>query len=163
MSDSLKSQEIINQIGGAFPGGFDFYDLGKVLQDKELSPEDVESIPGNCSGVAFSIYPMDEAQVETLTLRTLLLMIFDEDLDAEVYKEIGNVIASRFAGGLSRLVSAEVMITPPLMLKSAAVLRLTRMKKQTLSRRRYFHSHQGKLIPIDVLILRVEGEAKGNA
>jgi hypothetical protein len=162
MSDSTKIQEVSQKIGGMFPGGFDFYELGRVVpaQDPAVGIEDLHD---GKMGVAFSVYPMDEATSEIAGLRTLMLAIFEEGLEHEIYAEIGNVIASRFAGGLSKLISEEVMITPPLTLKPAAVQRLIHMKRQTLTHKRYLHSYQNKLIPIDVLVLRVEEKNQGNA
>ena len=163
MNNTLGVHGFENQINTAFPGGFAFYDQGKVVLDKTSTPEGIEELPNDGIGVAFSVYPMNESKSDSTHLQTLLLTVFEQGLDASVYAEIGNIIASRFAGSLSKLISEEVMITPPLSLKPPAVQRLIRMKRQTLSRRRYFHNHNNKLIPIDVLVLRVNRGAKGNA
>ena len=166
MDDSLKletSDALRAQVNQAMPGDFDFYNLGKVTPSPLESVESIEDFAENCVGVAFSIYPMKDAEGSTAALRTLMLAVFEDGLDPDVYSEVGNIIASRFAGGLSRMLSEDIMITPPLLLKPAAVQRLTRLKRQTLSHRRYFHSFDSKLIPIDVLVLRVEGEKKGHA
>ncbi len=162
MSDSKRIEELAGKIGGVFPGGFDFYDLGRVVPGQEPG-DSVEDMQDDRMGVAFSVYPMDEKEPGAEGLRTLLLAVFEEGLELEIYTEIGNVIASRFAGGLSKLLSEEVMITPPLTLKPAAVQRLIQMKRQTITRKRYIHSFQNKVIPIDIMVLHVEGKAKGHA
>jgi hypothetical protein len=160
MEESRYSNLAEAQILQSLPQSFDFYGMGKVeAQETEVS---TEAEPGEGKvGVAFSVFPMLDA--EDPKFRTLLLTVFDDGMETEMYSEIGNIIASRFATGVSKALSEDITITPPLLLKTPAVQRLTRMKKQTLTVKRYVHAHEQKLIPIEVYVLKVEGDQAAHA
>jgi len=143
----------------ALPTGFNFYHLGKV----ELTGDSEIEIPDTSIGVAFSIYPNEDTTPPEKTFRTLILTVFDSGLVTDIYMEIGNIIASRFANHLGHASLQDVLITPPLVLKAQAVQRLLQVKKQMISKKRYQHIYDGKLIPINVYVMRVEEEEKGHA
>lgn len=139
MMPELRSDP--QRIESALPSGFDFYDYGSVYAEAKNIPQaGPESAEGKI-GVAFSTQG-DQ--------RAVLVVMFDEGLDASMYTEIGNVIASRFADGLAR-VGSDVFLSPPQALGAAEIHRRLSGAQPSLARQ-YYHSHSGTIVPIEVFV-----------
>jgi len=156
----MNWEQLWNEMDQNLPDQFVFYDLGTVERVGSKS-EVVEEIQKDQVGVAFSIFSSED--LSPVGVRSLLLLTFDEGLETDVYMEVGNILASRVAGQIHRRVGESILITPPLLLKNPAVQRLVQMKKHVLTDCNYQHAHNGKLIPLRVTMMKVEGDNTGNA
>jgi hypothetical protein len=148
-----------NEMDQNLPDQFNFYDLGTVERGENRGEAD--EIQPDQIGVAFSIYSSEE--LSPIGVRSLMLLTFDEGLQADIYMEIGNILASRIAGQIHRKVGESILITPPLLLKNPAVQRLVQMKSHVLTDCTYRHVHDGKSIPLRVTVMKVEGDSAGHA
>ena len=157
----MNWEQLWNDMNSNLPEQFNFYDLGTVQRTDKNTDLIDKKILSNQIGVAFSIYSSED--LSPVGVRSLLLLTFDEDLESDMYMEIGNILASRVAGQIHRRVGESILITPPLLLKNPSVQRLVQMKKHVLTDCTYQHIHNGKQIPLRVTMMKVEGEAVGHA
>jgi hypothetical protein len=131
--------------------GFDFYHLGQVLPEAPGgAPEDLADL----RAMAFTL------QGES---RGVFAVAFDRALDASTYTELGNVLASRFADGLSRARGHAVLISPPRELEGSRLAALAALSRGPVIRRAYLHVHNGVAVRVEALILPVPSEGTANA
>jgi hypothetical protein len=126
----------IQKIAQLLPESFGFYDLGLVqaqnINDKPVVPLDLEK----SRGVAFRVYHLDEGP------SALLIFVFEDGLDPSMYTEMGNTLASKLCKNLSEQEKLEMMISPPIQLKSAPLKRLIGLGSRFGGARRgYTHSY----------------------
>lgn len=141
----------LDQMSNALPEGFDFYHLGKV-EAQTAEPEDFPAFEDTiCMGYGFQG-----------DVNGILIAIFDRGLDVSAYTEMGNVMASQFATRLSQKSGLDVMITPPRQLQDNTLGHLSRSASSTLART-YHHLHEGKIIPVQVLVLPLGDQGGGRA
>jgi hypothetical protein len=143
----------LTEISDLLPENFGFYGLGSVdLQNKVESSETLPLDFDLLRGVVFRVYHLDDAP------SALLLFIFGADLDESMYTEMGNVLASRLCQGLTETQKSEMMISPPIMLKSNQLKRLAGPEgKFSGPGRLYLHSYSEngikKSIPVETWTL----------
>jgi hypothetical protein len=123
----------------ALPEQFEFYHLGEVKQTMTDQIVDLD----RKHIVAFRFYGDTQG---------VLLILFNEGLDASLYTEMGNIIASRSAQGLGEKDGIGVMITPPSTLKKTVAERLIANSDYCIQRS-YHHKLNGEIIPIDVFVV----------
>jgi hypothetical protein len=136
----------------ALPEQFEFYHLGEVKQ--AMTDQIIEL--DNKHIVAFRFYGDTQG---------VMLILFNEGLDASMYTEMGNIIASRSAQGLEEKDGLGIMITPPSTLKRSVAERLIENSDYCIQRS-YHHKLNGEIVPIDVFIVphkSVGSEGAGNA
>ena len=143
----MKDQNYTDRISSLLPDSFEFYDFGRVENQGELSREKNE-IHNEVVGVAFSIFPDGIGLEGDFGGRKILICTFDSGLDASMYIEVGNILASRFATRLGEAASEGMMITPPQFLQAAAVRRMISLEEKVVLRTRYVHTYNQTLIPI---------------
>jgi hypothetical protein len=103
----------LSEISNLLPENFGFYGLGTVELQKTV--EASETLPLDFDllrGVGFRVYHLDDAP------SALLLFVFGADLDESMYTEMGNVLASKLCQNLTEQQKSEMMISPPIHLKS---------------------------------------------
>lgn len=141
----------LEQLSQALPEEFEFYHLGKVLaQTAEL--HDFPNLEDTLAmGYAFNG-----------DTNGILIAIFDRGLDSSTYSEMGNILASQFATRLSKNNELDVMIGPPKELSENTLGHLSRSASSTLART-YHHLYNGKIIPVQVLVLPLGEQGGGRA
>ena len=137
-----------------FPDSFAFYHLGRV--ERSEVPTWELSLAGKV-GFAFRI------QGE---LQGLFLVFFDESLDASLYSEIGNTLASRIATTLSKNGSI-VLISPPRRIGLESAKQLIKYSYNAWTQKvgshhycQYFHSHLGVRNTIETYLLTHSQESQ---
>jgi hypothetical protein len=135
------------------PDKFEFYHLGEVQASSDPISREVRIAESftDCIGAAFLI--RDRATSDTLAW---LVLVFDQGLDAATYTELGNVIASRFAGNLARdlqLIEG-ALPSPPRTLNAPQLSRLFSMNSSREQEARVYHpARQGTLVPVRAYVL----------
>jgi hypothetical protein len=140
------------------PESFDFYHLGRVerAEPESDSSFDLEkTLQEESSAWGYRVHGDAPA---------LVVLLFDRVHDSSVYMELGNILASRIATGLSAgRVGVGVMISPPQALSVSQIRKLTLNRQEPLHRR-YFHRFGAdRTVAVDALILPVPSEGTGNA
>src|SRR5690606_23584345 len=126
----------------------------------ELDSRDAAAIDfADSAGAAFLI--QDRATEDPIAW---LVLVHDLGLDSATYTEMGNVIASRFAGTVARerSLAKGAWVSPPRALDSNALSRLlARRPTGGHEARHYSHLHRGHVIPIRAFVLpaSMEGAA----
>jgi len=69
----------------------------------------------------------------------ILIFLFDANEDESMYTEMGNILASKLCQSLSDQEKSEMMISPPIQLQSAQLVRLA--SQHTGIRRIYKHAY----------------------
>jgi hypothetical protein len=143
----------LSAISNLLPEHFDFYSLGTVdLQSKVEASETLPLDFDLLRGVGFRVYHLDDAP------SALLLFVFGADLDESMYAEMGNILASRLCQSLTKEQKSEMMISPPIALKSPQLKRLAGPDgKFAGAGRLYLHSYISngieKSIPVETWTL----------
>ncbi len=129
----------------ALPQGFDFYHLGRIelLADERAAALETRELEGRFA-VAFAI----EGEA-----RGALLLLVDEGLDASVYSEAGNIIASRLVSSLSQSRGLELTVSPPQRLSGAQLAQLLRLAGGRAAVRDYVHRHGAQAILMTAVLL----------
>ena len=129
-----------------FPESFEFYHLGPV--EKQAHPEFKENFQSldlvNRVGFAYEVVGETHAWI---------IVLFDSDLDASVYSEMGNVIASRFADGMSQLDGKRVSISAPRELRPTLLASLGQVLASGLDKATYLHQSTQGWIEVDAWVL----------
>jgi hypothetical protein len=137
------------QLGQYLPNQFDFYHLGEVErceQGDELFLDDLSSVAYKING----------------DVNGLMITLVPQGLDLSVYSELGNILASRLATALTEKLGLDVMISSPSLLKVEELQRLLERNYQRITST-YQHRYQGTSVRVEVLILIVPEERRGNA
>ncbi len=136
------------QVMNALPQQFDFYHLGKIqLQGTEIFIENTQSIGFQFIG----------------DLSAWMIVFFQSTLDASMYAEVGNLLASQVATQLYFKNGLEVMISPPQSFTQAQVQSLCHSSVSEIRRQTYCHFYQNSVIPIETWVISVARELKGHA
>jgi hypothetical protein len=143
----------LSEISDLLPESFGFYGLGTVELQKKVGT--TETLPLDFDllrGVGFRVYHLDDAP------SALLLFVFGADLDESMYTEMGNVLASKLCQNLTEQQKSEMMISPPILLKSQQLRRLAGPEgKFAGAGRLYLHSYSSngieKSIPVETWTL----------
>jgi hypothetical protein len=127
----------------AFPAEFPFYREGAVRAERGPAEH------------GWAIPPGSQAAAITLQgdLRGVFLLIFESELDASMYAEMANVLASRFVTDLAAREQIDVVISPPRQLSFDQLFSLI-VSDENLVRKSYAHLHAGREIPVEAVILR---------
>jgi hypothetical protein len=141
--------QVVSELSTALPREFDFYHLGQVSIHEEIIPTDFSEM----KAVGFSFQG---------DLRGLMVLLFDEGLDASAYTEMGNVLAARIATQLSKERGLEIMISPPSAMPRERLEQLIDAG-HVIIQRTYMHRHSGLAIPIQALLLPATQQEAGNA
>ncbi|MEK6706654.1 MAG: hypothetical protein AABZ06_12790 [Bdellovibrionota bacterium] len=129
----------------ALPTEFEFYHLGNV----KLSPGEpvefanLESLVDDYFAIAFSFLG---------DLRSVLVILFDRDLDVSTYTEMGNVLASQIAVHLNKEEGLDVMISPPHVLNPTQLRKLLAYGAPII-RKKYLHSHGNRIVTVQTLLI----------
>jgi hypothetical protein len=143
----------LSEISNLLPEHFGFFGLGTVeLQSKVEASQTLPLDFDLLRGVGFRVYHLDDAP------SALLLFIFGADLDESMYTEMGNVLASQLCKSLTEQQKQEMMISPPITLKSQQLRRLAGPEgKFQGPGRLYLHSYHSngieKSIPVETWTL----------
>jgi hypothetical protein len=151
------TRKILNE---ALPGGFPFYNLGEVTTDPAAAPvlQELQQPGALDHFVAIGFRLITDSN-------TWIVTLFDQQLDRDVYSELGNILASQFATRLQDLEALNagdepLLISPPMKL-SLSLLTQWIEKQPSLITRTYWHQLNGQAIAIHVLVL--SGEQGGTA
>lgn len=134
------------------PERFEFFHLGTVTAAADAADGLAE--PADARGAAFRV-----SDAESERELAWVVLVFDEGLDEDVYVELGNVIASRFAGALARArgLPHGASLSPPRALDGERLRRLLRAYAPQLSAgpetRLYHHRRPDRVIPVRAWIL----------
>ena len=139
----------------ALPTAFDFYHLGRIELEDESSPETHEIDAGFASDHFGIGYRLEGER------RGGIVLCVAKGLDASVYSEAGNIIASRFASALAKHDQREVTVSPPLLLSSMRLKALLASGSGAV--KTYIHRQGGQNTALRVLLLLDFSEATGNA
>lgn len=135
------------------PESFPFYSFGQVTRrEPAQSAKPLAEILAGKSGVSFRL--LGEPAV-------LLVVLFDSELDASMYTEMGNILASKLCQSLSEQGEGDLMITPPLTLGAQQLARLLRANYPYIHRS-YEHLNQDTQVLIETLILPVFANGEEN-
>ena len=133
------------ELDQALPKDFAFYEMGEILAQAEtpqgtLAPEALS----DCAAVSIR-FDGD--------ISGTLILLFDRGLDLDVYSEVANVLASRFATSLAS--ELDVMITPPSVLSETQIQRLPQLAAvPTAIARAYRHVlSDGRSLPLQFLVI----------
>jgi hypothetical protein len=127
----------------ALPDEFPFYHLGRVQKHVDLD-QMIETRPDSC-------YLVFDFVGEN---RALMILAFDRGLDASIYEEIGNTIASQIADGLAEEEKRLVMPSPPRILEHEQIKKIIQSHQaKDFLRRQYFHLWKSLVINVEMLIL----------
>jgi hypothetical protein len=134
------------------PEAFDFYHLGTVAA--AAGSRAVDAALTDARGAAFRV-----SDAETERELAWVVLAFDEGLDEDTYVEMGNVIASRFAGSLARArgLPRGAALSPPRALDAERLQRLLLAYAPRLpagpEARLYYHRRQERVIPVRAYVL----------
>jgi hypothetical protein len=122
---------------------FDFYDQGRVqpAEARSRNPESKDFSVGR------KLIAVDLFEIDGMS-RAVMILAYDQDLDASIYSEIANILASRLAG---QVFDRESFVTPP---KEIPVQSYERLKKMgfPFNHFEYHHIHQNHLNKLDSLV-----------
>jgi hypothetical protein len=140
------------------PERFEFFHLGTVSAAPEPAREAETAEFVDARGAAFRVSDA-ETEVELAWVVLAFDEGLDEGLDEDTYVEMGNVIASRFAGALARArgLARGASLSPPLPLDAERLARLLRAYAPHLPRgpeaRLYHHRRHDRVIPVRAYVL----------
>lgn len=143
----MNSKENLSHLVNALPNRFDFYHLGEV----SLQPTDSD-LP-NSQAVAFHL---------TGDLQAIMIVLFDKNLDISTYSELGNILASKVATYFNHSTGLDLQISSPQLLTDVQTEHLVQ-NNQTIVRRTYTHIYDGKVIPLETLLLSAPVGGIGHA
>jgi hypothetical protein len=145
----------LSTISQSLPETFPFYGLGTVSRvERGSSASPLSVLIEGKAAVSFRLLG-DPA--------VLLIVLFDETLDASMYSELGNILASKLCQGLSEEGEGDLMVTPPLQLNSQQLSRLSRLslsQLQLCENVAYQHVYGDKTVAIETLILPITAEGQ---
>jgi hypothetical protein len=143
--------DTLTHLSDSLPEHFDFYSFGKVLRSRQdESPAVLASLTEGKSAFSFKLLGDPAA---------LLIVLFDSHLDASMYSELGNILASKLCQTLSEQGEGDLMITPPLALRPEQLARLSKLGIPYIHRS-YEHVDQGQSVLIETLILPMTAEGQ---
>lgn len=146
MKETLTDQKLIQ----ALPLSFDFYEMGQI-QSLLTEPEE---LPLDATGIAYRF---------SGDCTAWLILLFESSLDASLYSEVGNVLASQTANSLAKSEGLGVMTSPPIFLNETQVSSIRRRIQGRIVQKTYGHFSKGGVIPIHLLLFSNLSEETGNA
>lgn len=126
----------------ALPVSFDFYGQGVVSLDTTVS---LNLSLDHQQGVGYQFLGSSARSV---------VILLDEDFDLSVASELGNVLAAKIAGNLSRLEGWDVGVSPPQIWTETQIRsRLSHLfKNDRTVLSRYHFRFKENLIPVQVIL-----------
>ncbi len=145
-------EALVQAFETSFNHNFDFYNKGKIHPSAEKLKQPTVLEFTDKIGIGFRIIDSDKG------VHSFLLFVFDQGLELEMYLEMGNIFASRLA---SNSKSDQILFpTAPQIYREKQI-------KAVLSsfstRKRMFHSYQGKMIAVDLLLCKNDPIPEGHA
>jgi hypothetical protein len=130
----------------SLPENFSFYHLGVIALRDTASDPAARTIPDpNDDRAALAYHLRGDIQAT-------VVLLLEPDLDVSMYSEAGNIIASKLATILAEKHGVDVVISPPTRLERAQ-LNLLASTTQEVAEKSYVHSHAGKEVLLDALLL----------
>ncbi len=147
--------ELRTRLNQALPENIPFYHLGVVSRsgtiegtsDHPMAWADLDAEGRHA--FAFTLYAGE--------MPGTLVLLFDQGLDASIYSEIGNVMASRLADALG------AMPSPPRSLSPKGAERLLRAARGTAVWFEYSHHVDGEKVALELAYITTQGSAQGVA
>lgn len=136
-----------NTLEQSLPQGFTFYDHGTVTPDLVQESHFDENLFSECRAVGFKLFEDTDQWI---------IIFFDKSLDEDIYTEMANVLASQFANQLARKDNQSFLLSPPQKISISLLEKWIRAHPPTTARR-YWHSLQGKLYPLWMLVITTQG------
>jgi hypothetical protein len=152
MKDSLivAENEIFSHLIDALPVSFDFYGMGQVQSVQTES----EEFFLDATGIAYRF---------SGDCNAWMILVFESTLDASLYSEVGNILASKTATSLEKTEGIGVMTSPPIFLNEAQLSSLRRRSQGLIVEKTYRHFAKEGTIPIQLLIFSTFIEETGHA
>lgn len=151
-------------LAASLPEDLPFYHLGRLrlLPETESAEAVLKMDPPDLTSERALAYGLHG------DWRATLVALMDRALDASVYAEAGNLLASMLATALAKKMELEMMITPP---RELGWAQLSPLLGRVALDRTYIHSPKAETaqqssplgVPIRVLILAIEPGSKGVA
>ncbi|MFL5813575.1 MAG: chemotaxis protein CheC [Bdellovibrionia bacterium] len=130
----------------SLPENFSFYHLGVIALRDAVSDQSARTIPDpNDDRAALAYHLRGDVQAT-------VVLLLEPGLDVSMYSEAGNIIASKLATILAEKHGVDVVISPPARLERTQ-LNLLASATQDIAEKTYVHSHAGKEVLLDALLL----------
>ena len=119
-------------------------------------PASIQSMPWNeLKAVSFRLFEIEG------NLGFSVILLIDRDLDRSMYKEDGNIIASRVSYELAKKTGKDFFISPPVLAEKLSNEFILSLKNQDIHSTEYHHLFNKQVIKLKCLYHSFESDRHG--